>query len=269
MKRYDSILFALAVSLLAVFSTGCGNLINSLRARDQLNKGVNAFKNGSYPQAVERFKRAIQLDPTFMNARLYLASAYMSQYVPGAESEENQRNAEAATKGFQEVLDRDPNSSLAVESLGSLAFNQKKFDEAKEWYRKLIQLNDKKKEAYYNIAVIDWTRGFQLHTEVRAKTGMRPEEPGPIKDKKARETLKEKSEPVIKEGIDMLQKALAIDPNYDDAMGYLSLIYRQQADIADTVEESKKITAQADAWMQKTLDLKKKRTESAGQPKVG
>ncbi len=270
MKRYKTILCAMALAAVASWTSGCSNIIHSLQARDQLNKGVNAFKNAAYPQAVEHFKRAIQLDPTFLNARLYLASAYMSQYVPGAESEENKRNAEAATKGFMEVLERDPNNTLAVESLGSLAFNQKQFDEAKKWYNKLIQLDPNKKEAYYNIAVIDWTRAFQPDSEVRAKTGMRPEEPGPIKDKKAREELKAKVEEPIKEGIEMLQKALAIDPNYDDAMGYLSLLYRQQADIADSVEDSKKITAQADEWMQKTLDIKKKKTESpSGAPKAG
>ena len=269
MKRYKSILSAMALLALVGWTSGCGNVIQSLRARDQLNKGVNAFKNANYPQSIKHFERAIEYDPSFLNARLYLASAYMSQYVPGAESEENKRHAEAATKGFQAVLDRDSNNLLAVESLGSLAFNQKKFDEAKKWYQKLIELNDKKKEAYYNIAVIDWTKGFQLHMEVRAKIGMRPEEPGPIKDKKAREQLKEQSEPVIKEGIGMLQKALDIDPNYDDAMGYLSLLYRQQADIANSVEEGKNYTAQADLWMQKTLELKKKRTEGAAAPKTG
>lgn len=270
MKRYPIIFSATALAALVglmFWTAGCTNAIAKLQARDQLNKGVNAFKNANYPQAIEHFKRSIQLDPDFPNARLYLASAYMSQYVPGAESEDNKRNAEAATKGFMEVLDKDKDNKLAVESLGSLAFNQKKFDEAMNWYRKLVDLDPKKKEAYYNMAVIDWTRAFQADAEVRAKVGMKPEEPGPIKDKKAREDLRAKSEAVIKEGVDMVQKALAIDPNYDDAMGYLSLLYRQQADIADSAEEGRKLTAQADEWMNKTLELKKKKTESP-QPKT-
>lgn len=268
MKRQKLLLSATMLLVLVGGTAGCTNAIAKLQARDHLNKGVNAFRNASYPQAVEHFKQAIQLDPDFLNARLYLASAYMSQYVPGAESEENKRNAEAATKGFMEVLDRDKDNKLAIESLGSLTFNQKKFDEAKTWYQRLIALDPKKKEAYYNMAVIHWTRAFQANAEVRAKTGMRPEEPGPIKDKKAREALRERVDSPIKEGIDMLQKALQIDPNYDDAMGYLSLLYRQQADIVDTAEEAKTLTAQADQWMQKTLDLKKKKTEGSAAPKA-
>jgi len=261
MKHYKLTLCASALAVLIGFGTGCGSAINSLKARDHLNKGVNDFKNAAYPQAVEHFKQAIELDPNFINARLYLASAYLSQYVPGADSDENKRNADAATKGFSDVLDKEPNNTVAMQSLGSLAFFQKNFDESKKWYQKLIQLDPSKKDAYYYIAVIDWTRAFQPDAETRAKVGMRPDEAGPIKDKKAREELKGQIDAPIKEGLDMLQKALAIDPNYDDAMGYMSLLYRQQADIVDTPEDAKKLTAQADDWVQKSLDVKKKKSD--------
>ena len=45
-------------------------------------------------------------------------------------------------------------------------------------------------------------------------------------------------------------------------------LYRQQADIVDTADEAKTLTAQADQWMQKTLDLKKKKTEGSAAPKA-
>ena len=43
-----------------LLSTGC----EKLKARDHLNKGVQAFKSAKYTQAVEHFKEAVQLDPT-------------------------------------------------------------------------------------------------------------------------------------------------------------------------------------------------------------
>ena len=263
MKRYKSILLTTALAVLIGGTSGCGaaNLIQKLRARDQLNKGVNAFSQANYPRAVEHFKRAVSLDPGYLNARLYLATAYMSQYVPGADSPENFRNAEAATKGFLDVLDRDANNALAVESLGSLALNQKKLDEAKKWYLKLIEVDKNRKAAYYTIAVINWTKCWLPQKEVAAKTGMKDEDPGPIKDKKAREELRAQNEPVVKEGIEMLQKALEIDPDYDDAMAYLNLMYRQKAFIVDTVEENKNLVGQADQWMQKALETRKKKAE--------
>ena len=261
MKGYKVMVSTLAVAALAA-TTGCGNMIQSLRARDQLNKGVNAFGSANYAVAVEHFKRAVDLDPNFMNARLYLATAYMSQYVPGAPSEENKRLAEAAEKGFLDVLQREPNNALAVESLGSLAFNQQNLDAAKKWYQKLIELDGTKKTAFYTIGVINWTKCFQPQTETWAKQSMRPEDPGPIKDKKAREELRAKNEAVAKEGIEMLEKALQIDPDYDDAMAYMNLLYRQKAFISETADENKQLQSQADNWMQKALATRKKKSEA-------
>src|SRR5438034_5352327 len=68
--------------LCVLAATGC----DKLRARDQINKGVAAFKNARYEQATNNFKRAVDLDPSLQNARLYLAAAYTAQYIPGVES---------------------------------------------------------------------------------------------------------------------------------------------------------------------------------------
>src|ERR1051326_2225233 len=93
MRRLTLIAGVAAVSLLG---SGC----QKLRSRDQLNKGVQAFKNAQYADAVESFKTAVELDPTFPTARLYLATAYMQQYIPGADSPENNRMAQAAHDEF-------------------------------------------------------------------------------------------------------------------------------------------------------------------------
>ena len=58
---------------------------------------------------MEHFKEAIALDPTNPNAQLYLATAYMSQWIPGAESPENDEMANKAKDEFMKVLDQDPN----------------------------------------------------------------------------------------------------------------------------------------------------------------
>ncbi len=46
---------ALAVGSLALLGTGC----NQLRSRDDLNKGVSAYKNAKYSDAVSFFQEAI------------------------------------------------------------------------------------------------------------------------------------------------------------------------------------------------------------------
>ena len=253
----SKVVVVLAIAAMTVLATSC----NKLKARDQLGQGVQAFKSAQYPQAVERFKTAVQLDPTFPTARLYLATAYMMQYVPGAESPENMQMAGAAQDQFQKVLDQNPNNELAIASIASLYFNEKKLDDAKQWYEKLVTVNPKNKEAYYTLGVIAWTKTFAPRMEARAKLGMKPEDPGPIKDKKVREELVAKNLPIAEEGIKDLQTALQIDPEYDDAMAYMNLLLREKADLEDSPAAYKKDTDEADNWVQKSLETRKIKAE--------
>jgi len=253
----------IAVIGLAVFSAGC----DKLRSRDHLNQGVNAFKNAKYGDAVEHFKQAIALDPTNPNAQLYLATAYMSQWIPGAESPENVEMANKAKEGFLKVLDQDPNNTTALASLASLAYNQasslppdkkaEKLDEAAKWYKQLIVADPKNKEAYYSLGVIAWAKWYPADMTARANAHMRPEDPGPFKDKKIKEELKTQYSGIIEDGIANLQKALDIDKEYDDAMAYMNLLIRERADLADTPDDYKKQIEVADSWVQKALDTKK------------
>jgi len=251
------VVVVLAIAAMTVLATSC----EKLKARDQLNKGVQAYKNAQYPAAVERFKTAVELDPKFDTARLYLATAYMMQYIPGAESPENMQMAQAAQDQFMKVLEQNPKNELAIASIASLLFNEKKLDQAKDWYEKLIQVAPSNKEAFYTLGVIAWTKAFQPRMEARAKLGMKPEDPGPIKDKKVRETLAAKNGPVVDEGIKDLDRALKIDPEYDDAMAYLNLLYREKADLEDSAEAYKKDTENADGWVQKNLETRKIKAE--------
>lgn len=246
-----------AVSAVALISTGC----EKLKARDNLNRGVQAYKSAQYAQAVERFEQAVQLDPNFPTARLYLAMAYYSQYIPGAESPENQEMADRALQQFEKVLAQDPKNDVATKSIASLYFNQKKWDLAEQWYRKAIELNANDKEGYYTLGVIAWTRWYKPWAEARAKLGMKPEDPGPIKDKKVREELKAQYLPVINGGIENLQKALEIDKEYDDAMAYMNLLIRERADLDESADDYKKDIETADNWVQKTLQMKKIKAE--------
>src|SRR5258708_4800343 len=242
---------------LSLFTTGC----EKLKARDNLNKGVQAYKNAQYPAAVERFEQAVQLDPGFATARLYLAMAYYSQYIPGADSPENQQNADHAYSEFKKVLEQDPKNDIATQSIASLYFNQKKWDDAESWYKKSLELNPKSKEGYYTLGVIAWTRWFKPWAEARAKLGMKPEDPGPIKDKKVREELRTQYSAGIEEGLRNLQKALELDREYDDAMAYMNLLICERADLDDSPDQYKKDIETADNWVQQALQTKKIKNE--------
>jgi len=261
-----------AVIALSLAVAGC----DKLKSRDELNQGVQAYKNTKYPEAAEHFKKAVTLDPTNINGRLYLATSYMTQYIPGAASPENLALATEAKKQFMTVLETKGNETdkTALASLASLSYQQaqgipdldgklQKLDESKEWYLKLIAADPQNKEGFYSLGVIDWLKWYPAYQTARAKLGMKPEEPGPLKDKKAKAELTEKYSGIIEDGLKNLQHALDIDPHYDDAMAYMNLLIRERADLAESEDQYKKDIATADNWVQRALDTKKEKAEKA------
>lgn len=250
-----------ALIALATISSGC----QKLRARDNLNRGVQAFKATKYSDAVEYFKKAVDLDPDFPTARLYLATAYMSQYIPGADSPENKQYAQSAMDQFNKVLAANPKDLLATQSVASLYYNQKDWDKAEEWNRKVVALDPNNKEAYYTLGVIPWTRFLIDDRQARVDMKMKPEDPGPLKDKKVREELKAKWMQKLDDGIKAEKEALRIDPDYENAMAYMNLLIRYRADLLDTPAEYKKAVEEADDWVQKTLATQKKNAEKKAQ----
>jgi tetratricopeptide (TPR) repeat protein len=246
----------IAVGLAMLSTVAC----NKLQARDQLNKGVQAYKAAKYEEAIDHFQKAVSLDPGLINARLYLATAYAQQYIPGAETEDNNRMAQQAIDQYKAVLERDPKNVNSVKGIAYLYLQMKKFEEAKQYYRKASELDANDPEAYYSIGVIDWTQSYQPRMEERAKLGLKPEEP--LKDKKVCATLRQKVSDVIQDGIAMLEKALQLRPDYDDAMAYMNLLYRERADVqCDDPAARAADLKTADEWVDKTMAVKKAKAE--------
>jgi tetratricopeptide (TPR) repeat protein len=262
-----------ALLMLAAGLSGCGKL----KARDLLNKGVAAYKNAQYDSAIEDFKQAKDLDPGLMNARLYLATAYASQYIPGAPSEQNVRLGTQAVNEFKEVLQLDPNNLSAIDGIGSILFQMagtpydpKKFEESKSYHQKHIELKPNDPEPYYWIGVIDWTLAFRGNAELRAAYNrehvnkqVRDDDPLPPA---VRAEYIAKYGALVDEGIAYLQKSIQVKPDYDDAMAYLNLLYRRKADMVESADERANLKKQADELIDKVKEIKQKRAEQPQQP---
>ena len=259
-----------AILILMLGATGC----SKLRARDLLNKGVAAFKNAQFDAAVEDFKRAKELDPDLINARLYLATAYASQYIPGAPSDENLNHGKEAVAEYKEVLEKDPNNLSAIDGLASIMyqmagqpFDAKKFEESKMYHQKHIALKPDDPQPYYSIGVIDWAIAYRGNTELRGeynranvKKQVKDIEPLPPA---VRTVYVEKYGALVDDGITSLKKAVELKPDYEDAMTYLNLLYRRKADMVESTAERDTYTKQADDLLDKVKEIKQKKAEEA------
>ncbi|HKM68249.1 MAG TPA: hypothetical protein VJX70_13855 [Candidatus Acidoferrum sp.] len=266
---------ALAVVALLILAAGVSGC-NKLRARDLLNKGVAAFKEAQFDKSVEFFKEAKELDPDLMNARLYLATAYASMYIPGAPSEENRQHGEAAITEYKSVLEKDPNNMSAIDGLASILyqmagqpFDPKKFEDSKSYHQKHIALKPQDPQPYYSVGVIDWAIAYRGNTEMRADYN-RAHINKQVKDTdplppEVRTAYTQKYGALVDEGIASLQQAIKINPDYDDAMTYLNLLYRRKADMVEASAERDALTKQADELLDKVKEIKQKRADQQEQ----
>ncbi len=246
---------AALLALMLISVTGC----NRLKARDQLTKGVQAFKNARYEEAVDHFQNAIELDPELRDGEALSCDLLSYQVVPNLDTPENLAIAQKALDGFQAILAKDPNDLTALKQIASIYLNIKKLDEAKEYQKKVIALDPNDAEAYYTVGVVDWMQAYKNATTILAADGLTDDGNGNVKKSKAAcQKLQEANTALVAEGLQYLQKAVEINPNYDDAMQYLNLTYRRKADLECGDDNARKADlAKADEWSQKAMGARK------------
>ena len=248
---------ALAASALALLflSTGC----NKLKARDQLVKGVQAYKGARYEEAINHFQNAVNLDPEYPMTRIYLATAYAQEVVPDLITPANLKNADLAIDSYKKVLDEHPKDMTSLKGIASLYFSTEKLDQAKEWQQKVMKADPADAEAPYTVGVIDWRASFKNAVKDLSSNGLTNDDKGNAKmSKQVCAMIKTDNTGVVTEGLQYLHRAVEIRPSYDDAMSYLSLLYRRQADVdcGNSAAQTADI-AQAEEWLNKAMGARK------------
>ena len=223
---------------------------------EELNQGVQAYKAADYDAAIQHFRNAIALNSQTPIAHLYLATAYAQQYIPGVNTPENNRFAASAIIEYQAMLKINPQSMESMKGIAYLEMQSKRFEDAKVSYRNAIEIDPKDPETYYSIGVIDWTQAYSKRMAVLEKLHLTQDQP--LINKAECWEVRSASEAPIKDGMEMLTKAIERRPDYDDAMAYMNLVYRERANIqcSDPTSYQSDIDA-ADHWVDVVMAIKK------------
>ena len=221
---------AAAVLVLLSLLAGC----QQLKARDQINRGVQAFKNAKYEEATQHFQEAINLDPKLESAKLYLATAYAYQVIPNDTDDANLKTANNAINIFKEDLASHPNDKNTKNDLAQLASiyrNIKKPAEAKSYELQVIKYDPKDAEAHYTIGAVNFVEAYNNAVKLLGEDGMKDDGEGNVKMSKATcAKIKSANTGLVTEAIDHLKQAMSLRKDYDDAMSYTNLMYRRKAD---------------------------------------
>jgi hypothetical protein len=268
-------LSALFLAWLTIHSgTQQTNEANRAEAKAALDEGVQAYKTGQLPAATADFERAKELDPSSKTARLYLATSYASQFIPGVPTPENLAFGERALDEYKGVLEMDAANLTALDGAGSVLygiagnpFDADKLNESKTYHQRHIELRPNDPEPYYWIGVIDWTICYKANLNLRAdwskenpNANLAPAAPLPDA---VRQDFANKYASTVNEGIARQKKAIELKPDYDDAMAYLNLLYRLKADMEPTQDARGEDLRAAEQLVDQVKAIKEKRMQES------
>ena len=266
--------------LLAAASLLTATACNKLQARDNLNRGIQAYKNANYEAAIARFQKAVELDPSLLTARIYLATAYANQVAPEIDTPENRQNAKLTIDTYNDILSKGDLTTeqkiLIYKGLASTYEKMKDWDNARKDWQMLAQLDPNDPQTYYRLGVIDWVAAYKNAQEIKRDANLRLD-PSPkpdgtydeagikaamVRDAKVCAQIKAKNAQTVQDGIDLLNRAIKLRPDYDDAYSYLNLFYRRKADLECGDEDAYRADIkEADSLNDKVLKMRKEKAE--------
>ncbi len=255
-----------------VMGPGCQNF----QERVLLKKGNELYTAQKYEEAIQQYDELIKLKPKSWDGNYLMAVSYLALYHPGSEHAKDMEYAAKGLAAFERTLeltppspedrektekfylsflnstgDKDkaiaylekqlasrPNDLALINQIATLYQKKGDFTKALEYFEKRANLDPTNKETWYTLGVNCWARSYHGGVAVS----------------------QEEREQVVGKGIEALDKALAIDPNYFDALSYINLIYREKAKALATVGknvEAGQAYAKADEYQKQAIDLRK------------
>ncbi len=137
MQKYLYLSFLLFATL--------GASAQQMPERKQVRKGNRAYHKGEYQQSIERYGRALTIDPESFEATYNLGNALYK-------AEMFDRSEQTLQKAAADSLRTDEERAQAFYNLGNAQFKQQKYREALESYKQSLRLNPADRETKYNYA---------------------------------------------------------------------------------------------------------------------
>jgi hypothetical protein len=233
------------VALLAaiVVSTGGCSLVNRVRAKNALNEGARAYRDGRFADAEARFRYSYELDPTQKNAPLFIARAVQQQYKPGVQAPENLAVGEKAIAAYQDILNNDPSNEDAYRAIVFL-YGQMKRD---EMVNKLLMQRassgpspQSRAEALVILASKQWQCSYDITEQKENKTTENKPDRILVHYKKpANQADFDKANNCATEGLKLAEQAVALDSNNANTWTQKANLLREKAKLAEMAGDTK------------------------------
>lgn len=263
-RSLTTIVTTAALVGLLISTTSC-SFVRKVVGKDKLNQGVIAYNQGQDEKALELFKTATEYMPDNATAWLYYGAALFKQLRSNPQKDKAQQVIDVYQKALDLSGSNCKNRGNAIGYIASIYDTIGEQEKHREWLLKRAadECADKSVKAttYYSIAVGYWKCAYDQSTRFADKAKLQSE-PFHCRNFYSKPD-KDKFDECLKNGNMYIEKALATDPEYVDAMSYKSLLLREEQKATCNEADRKKYAEEAESIAKKAIDLAKKKKEEA------
>ena len=270
--RYRQRAAAAASLLIAVVAlSGC----NKIKSKQEVKSGNEFLKAAQYQSALAAYEEALRLDPGETKLHKHIGIAYMGMYQPGSKHAKDLEFAQKAIDNLKQYVAAYPDDKKALEYLVSMYLNTERYDDAIDFYQNnLLKTNPKDSKAMQSLAMLyfkkgDFDNGVKWLKARQTVEGNNPEVyyligvqawdrsyNFPDLDPALRAKI-------VDEGLESLNKAVEMKPDYFEAVSYINLLYREKAKMETDPAKKQEYTDTANKYLQQALEMRKAAQEKA------
>src|SRR5262245_14474047 len=256
MKVFRNSTTALTLALIVVLTalgSGC-DYARKVIAKDKVNQGAIQYNQGHNREAQEFFVSATETEPNYTTAWLYLGATLVKDYSKELDDAKKKDLQNRALEVYKKALSLAGDNCVNIDNaLGYISVIQKDLNNLEEWRKTMEERathrctkDDVRAPSYYAIGVEYWQCSYDQTTRYQDKL-MISKDPFHYRNMDYPAALpdKQKAQACVADGFKNFEKALALDPEYTEAMFYKGLLYREQQKMTKDAGERKKIEDQA------------------------
>ncbi len=272
-RNFTTALTFTAVVALALLNSGC-EYARKVIAKDKLNQGAILYNQGRTKAAQEFFKDATETDPNNAVAWLYYGATLVKDYQEVNDESQKKSLANDALKVYEKALnlsgDNCTNKDNAISYIATIYDDLNNTGEWRNWLLKRAEDSCATKEVkattYYTIAVNYWRCSYDQTTRYQDKARVATEPfHSPNMDYPAALPDKQKAIDCTDKGLQYIEKALQIDPEYVDAMFYKGLLIRERQKLTKDEAKRRELDQLARKISDEATAMQKKREAEAQQ----
>jgi len=268
MKKKLCLLVALSLSLSSL--GGC----SKIQARMEIRDANDAYTKEDYAAALQHYKKAEEIDPSFPELDRMIGYSLIGLYVPEDKSPGNVKNADAAIVKLRQYLTKVPEDRIAREALINLYLNADRITDAIAYFKEWLKTHPADLEAVRSVATLyakqgDFNESLNWYEKITLLDNKNPESYyiyGVVcYEKVAKNPPADLAERlgIIEKGKRALGRAVQLKKDYFEALVYLSLLYRQQAPLETDPVKQQQLVAEANRIRDEAIAIVRKKKAEA------